>query len=142
MLRERPQVRGTHIEAYNCKNTPAVSNCSKSASAYRYTGPRTGTPPTKTPDPSLGLAEKRPKSMAVPVQPSRRTGTQPSEGYPRANQNSDFSGFGARLETSILGTRTTGRNTVYDPPQSVEKLGTQPITRTSQFAKVQCVTAS
>nr|CAD1820398.1 unnamed protein product [Ananas comosus var. bracteatus] len=34
-----------------------------------------------------------------------------------------------------------GRNTFYNPPPSVEKLEIQPNTRTSQFAKVQCVTS-
>nr|CAD1840528.1 unnamed protein product [Ananas comosus var. bracteatus] len=48
--------------------------------------------------------------------------------------------IGARLQTSILGVRTIGRNIVYDPPESLEKLRTHLITRTSQFAKVQCVT--
>nr|CAD1836391.1 unnamed protein product [Ananas comosus var. bracteatus] len=33
-----------------------------------------------------------------------------------------------------------GRKTFYNPPPSVEKLEIHPSTRTSQFAKVQCVT--
>nr|CAD1827302.1 unnamed protein product [Ananas comosus var. bracteatus] len=33
-----------------------------------------------------------------------------------------------------------GRKTFYDPLLSVEQLGTHPITRTPQFAQVQCVT--
>nr|CAD1840543.1 unnamed protein product [Ananas comosus var. bracteatus] len=69
----------------------------------------------------------------VPVQPSityryskrTRTGTQPAEGNPRANQKSNFLDFGTPFQTTILGTRTMGRNTVYDPSESLRWLVTQ-----------------
>nr|CAD1832963.1 unnamed protein product [Ananas comosus var. bracteatus] len=108
---------------------PCSSPRSDSATAYRYTGPHTGTHLTKLPNPSLGLAEKLPVyRYTSPYRYSHQpcTGTQPAEGYPRADQKSDFSGFGAKLQTSILGVQTIGWNTVNDPPEQLnKKLGSQ-----------------
>nr|CAD1823537.1 unnamed protein product [Ananas comosus var. bracteatus] len=80
------------------------------------------------PNPSLGLAEKLPVYRytigPIPYSHQPCTGTRPAEGYPRADQKFNFSDFSAKLQTSILGIRIIGRDTIYDPPQSVEKLGT------------------
>nr|CAD1823029.1 unnamed protein product [Ananas comosus var. bracteatus] len=42
-----------------------------------------------------------------------------------------------RTKLNFQDSNFLGRNTFYDPPQSVEKLGTHTITQTSQFAQIQ-----